>query len=1314
MICPPAPQPKSILRPPQVFNPVQRHVTFQQNTIELRINLQDFSNNHGPVTIDTIINDQCVTATVDNGAKASIISAHLAVGLPRINPNMPYRLSDFGNHTIMDSGLVILPITIGSHNISYPFFVVPSSPCPLLLGHDFQEHFLLSSNESLRCLMSPILGTIPYTSHPQRLFHSCENKEILQSLNSGVPLNFIDANYPGTTSDQLNGVSPRLPLSPSPPADSEAPEILPPPAAAEDPVLSPPSPPAAEDPALSPPMPVSAFSSQDFANIDLSKLKISPDISPQTRTKLLDLIMEFKHIFSWDPTKLGRTDRIHFDIDTGDNPPIRMQQYNHPEKIHNDIKTHVDKLLAQGLVRPIRGSWSSPCFFVPKKDDDGNLTSQRFTVDYRSLNRITKKVQWPQTRIDDIFQSLRGNKYFTSLDFCSGYYQVPMTREAQEKATFVTREGTFAPTVLPFGVSNGPARFAELLDIVLKGLKGEKKICQNFFDDIVSGGESEEEALAKLRLIFERISAEGLSLKPFKCDFLQREIVLLGFSLNEFGTKPDEKKLAGVAKLQPPTTGHKVKKMVAFFSYFRKYIPNFSRIVHPLQCLSSIRGKIHWKKEHQLAFDTVKERLLSRPVLRLFDPTLPTLLETDASTFGLGAGLFQFFDGEKHPVAFISRTLSAAEKRYPSIMLELTAICWALKRLRPLIYGVPISIATDCHGICWLLQGSKKELNSRLSSMVVCLMDYTIKEIRHVSGKKHECADFLSRYPTEHFDPSRDELDELPLLTIGSLNLLSSQGDDPELHQIISQLQLGHNAKINEHFTLKDDVLFNRNNQYNRLTLVIPSSLVPSILEECHDSPFSGHMGFTKTYDRVKQRYWFPGMRRKIMRYVATCTQCQFRKSPRTRPSGLFQCIKVPKNAFQRVQIDVAGLFPSSKSNKKYIITASCYLTKWLETEAVKSAQTEDIIKFLVKKIICRHGVPAILQSDKGTIFTSDLFSKLAAALGMKHSLSTAYHPQSQGQVERSHAVLNDCIQIYLQDSLKSHSDWDFWLPHITFAINSTKHSTTGFSPFELLYGREVVLPTEAAFIAEEYVTLQKFLSHVRSARTLAWDRIRHSQSVAKFYYDQKRQHVEFPIGSQVLHRKYIQKKGLASKLMQYWFGPYIISRKLSDVNYVITARMSNGRIISETTHVDKLKLYHPRSDDTTVSTISPELLDVSHAESLDPPQSAKLPDSADGDLFPPVPNVPSPDSSPPTIESPSAPLITIATYTPVSEPAPLTTAFDPDLPQLSPQPSFYESTLSQSSPPVLSLASPQLPLQTPAHDYNLRSRKKVTFKVGQ
>ncbi|OXA49407.1 Retrovirus-related Pol polyprotein from transposon opus [Folsomia candida] len=428
----PLPPLKSILRPssPSLDPAGPRHVTFNQNTIDLRINLQDFSANHGPVTIDTFINNQRITATVDNGAKASIITEALAVGLPRINPNLPYRLSDFGNHTIRDCGLVILPLKIAD---SLDTTGTTPSPKPLL----------------------PSLTISPAASGP----------------------------------------------SPPPPPPLPSALLSPPPAA-----LSPPPVAAAE---LSPP---------PFL-MDLTKLKINPNISPSTRAKLLSLITEFKHIFSWDPTKLGRTDRVEFDIDNGDHPPIRMQQFNHSEKIHRDIKSHVDKLLAQGIVRPIRGSWSSPCFFVPKKDDDDNLNSQRFTVDYRSLNRITKKIQWPQTRIDDIFQSLRGKKYFTSLDFTSGYYQVPMTPDAQEKATFVTREGTFAPTVLPFGVSNGPARFAELLDEVLSGLKGE--VCQNFFDDIVSAGATEEEALEKLRLIFERIAAEGLNLKPYKCDFLQ-------------------------------------------------------------------------------------------------------------------------------------------------------------------------------------------------------------------------------------------------------------------------------------------------------------------------------------------------------------------------------------------------------------------------------------------------------------------------------------------------------------------------------------------------------------------------------------------------------------------------------------------------------------------------------------------------------------------------------------------------------------------------------------------------------------------------
>ena len=929
------------------------------NLVSLPLNLsQILTDNHGPLTIEVKLFGQKIIATIDNGAKASIVSNQLVKGLPTI-PNTYFRLMDFGQNSINDYGIVILPLQLGDKELKYPFFVVKDPPCPLLLGHDFQESYLTITDEVQRSFSSFHFGTIPFSSKPQKLFQNIQEEQIQTALNNIQPVLDIDLCL-----GQSQLASDFTPLPPGPNLVN-----------------------------------ISPSSQLSVAKIDIGALKINPNLTATTKDAIIRLIMDFKHIFSWDPTHLGRTNRIEFEIDTGDHSPLRQQQFPHPQKIHDEIQIHVQKLLNQGLIIPYEGPWSSPCFFVPKKDDDGNLTAKRFTIDYRALNCITKKMQWPISRIEDIFQSLQGNKYFTILDFASGYYQIPMSQSAQEKAAFITREGTFAPTVLPFGVSNGPGYFARLLEQVLHGLKGT--ICQNYFDDLITAASTEDEALDKLKILFQRLSDENLTLKPYKCEFLQNSIRMLGFVISEHGTTIDDTKLTGVSKLKPPNTGHQAKQMVGFFSYFRKYIENFTRIIDPIKQLSQIQGKIKWQAEHQVALDSLKGILLSEPVLALFDPNRETVLRTDASILGLSGSLFQIYDGNERPVAFISRTLKSAEKNYHPSVLELTAICWALCRLRNLIYGMPITIRTDCHGICYFLHAQRKKLNPRLSRLAIDLTDYNITEIRHVNGKHHQCADFLSRFPTEEYDPAKDELKDLPLLTIGTINLQTSQSEDQKLAHILRCLEDGTNKRLTINFEQRNGVLYYRNVALNRLVLVIPSHLIPSVLEECHDCPFSGgHLGPSKTYQKVRQRYWFPKMRRLTMAYTKTCRSCQNRKIPRHRPYGLMQLIPVPKGAFQRIQIDISGPYPRSSRQNAYIITACCYLTKWLETRAIKAATTETVIKFLVEQIICRHGVPTIIQSDQGSIFTADLFQKLSQSLGIKQCLSTAFHQQSQGQIE--------------------------------------------------------------------------------------------------------------------------------------------------------------------------------------------------------------------------------------------------------------------------------------------------------------------------
>ncbi|OXA48991.1 Transposon Ty3-I Gag-Pol polyprotein [Folsomia candida] len=417
--------------------------------------------------------------------------------------------------------------------------------------------------------------------------------------------------------------------------------------------------------------------------------------------------------------------------------------------------------------------------------------------------------------------------------------------------------------------------------------------------------------------------------------------------------------------------------------------------------------------------------------------------------------------------------------------------------------------------------------------------DYDIIAIKHVNGAHKTCADFLSRYPTEEYDPPIDELQELPVLHIGLRPVRMEQLDDPKLAVMMEKLERGVDVP---NFAMKNGVLHHREFSTNRYALAIPQQWVAKTLLECDDSvSFGCHMGLAKTHWKLRQRYWFPKMRQIAKIYIKSCTPCQARKIPRSKPYGKMQKIRVNTTPFFRVQIDISGPYPVSSNRNVYIISACDYLTKWLETRAIKTADTKAVVKFIMEQIICRHSCPSIIQSDQGSVFTSAIFKELALSLGINHLLSTTYHPQTVGQIERSHQVLHDSIFMYLEDPLRSQKDWDKFLFQITFAINTSVHKVTGFSPFYMLYGREAVYPIEREVInGGEEETIGDYLSRIRTARLIASQRIRKMQNEYARRYDQHRQDHNFEIGDKVLYRKYPQSKGLNPKLFAFFYGRYV------------------------------------------------------------------------------------------------------------------------------------------------------------------------------
>jgi len=663
-------------------------------------------------------------------------------------------------------------------------------------------------------------------------------------------------------------------------------------------------------------------------------------------------------------------------------------------------------------------------------------------------------------------------------------------------------------------------------------------------------------------------------LKPSKCNFLYEEIKILGFIVNASGISTDPKQIEGVKNLPKPKTTKELQQQLGLFSYFRKLINNFAQIASPLQSVIGKDKKFEWTDKQESAFNTLKNELIKSPVLALFHPDRETILKTDASTCGLGAALFQIVNGIEKPVAYISRSLNLAEKNYTTTQLELLAISWSLTRLRNLIYGIPIKIYTDHHALCWLLRSTKNELSPKLCRMALTLAEYNIIGIFHISGIKHRVPDCLSRYPTTEFS-EKETLRELPILSIQTTNVVTMQENDPEIEVIKNKL-LNNEPRSTKKYSLIHGILYYRNVKANRDTLFIPQHMRTVIMTEFHEDPISGgHLGFFKTFQKIKQRYCWPKMKQQIGQHVQACHNCQTRIIQRHKPYGTMQFFEIPKEAFHRIQIDVMGPFTNSTKGNKYVVTAIDYLTKWIEAKAIKEATTENIAKFTVEQIICRHGCPKVINTDRGTTFTSELFQELNKFMGITHKVSTAYHPQTQGLVEKSHNTLTDCLSMYTSATLKN---WDSLLPHIVFAINCSIHETTRYSPFYLLYDREAVVPLESNILLSKHATLEEIIANMKDARIIAGNRIHSKQHQYRQLVNSKRLQKEFSIGDLVLVRKFIKKKRLSTKLMHYFYCPYTIKEKINDVNYLIEYT-NKKRVFRETVHVEKIKHYYERNE---------------------------------------------------------------------------------------------------------------------------------------
>ncbi|GKD80414.1 putative reverse transcriptase domain-containing protein [Tanacetum coccineum] len=587
--------------------------------------------------------------------------------------------------------------------------------------------------------------------------------------------------------------------------------------------------------------------------------------------------------------------------------------------------------------------------FVKKKDG-----SFRMCIDYRKHNKLIVKNRYPLPRIDDLFDQLQGSSVYSKIELRFGYHQLRVCDEDILKTAFRTRYGHYEFQVMPFGLSNAPAVFMDLMNRVCRPYLDKFVIV--FIDDILIYSKTKEEHDAHLRLILELLKKEELYAKFSKCDFWLSKVQFLGHVIDSEGIHVDPAKIESIKDWESPKTPTEIRQFLGLAGYYRRFIEGFSKIAKPMTKLTQKSVKFNWGEKEETAFQTLKQKLCSAPILALPEGSENFVVYCDASHKGLGAVLMQ----KEKVIAYASRQLKIHEKNYTTHDLELGAVVFALKMWRHYLYGTKCVVFTDHKSLQHILD--QKELNMRQRRWLELLSDYDC-ELRYHPGKANVVADALSRKSR----PKPLRVRAL-VMTIG-LNL----------HVQILNAQV--EARKEENYGTEDLRGMIKNLEpradgtlclKNRSWIPCFGNLRALIMHESHKSKYSIHPRSNKMYQELKKLYWWPNMKAEIATYVSKCMTCAKVKAECQKPSGLLVQPKIPEWKWENITMDFMTKLPKTASGQDMIWVIVDQLTKSAHfLPAKENDSMENLTRHYLKEVVSRHGVPVSIISDRDDRFVS-------------------------------------------------------------------------------------------------------------------------------------------------------------------------------------------------------------------------------------------------------------------------------------------------------------------------------------------------------
>lgn len=881
------------------------------------------------------------------------------------------------------------------------------------------------------------------------------------------------------------------------------------------------------------------INSESLTPFTIDEVNINPNLTLQQRQNVLNLINLYRDCFAQTLSELGCTNVTEMNIELDDTTPVAYRPYRLSHSERAIVREMVQELLDNDIAEESNSTYASPIILVKKKTG-----GYRLCVDFRALNRKTRKDHFPMPRIDDQLDMLNGNKYFTSLDLASGYYQIRLNSDCKYLTAFVTPDGLYQFKKMPFGLVNSPAVFQRTINQVLGNSRFNSALA--YMDDILIPGKNFNEEFDRLENTFKLLRKAKLTLNVQKCYFFQEQIEYLGYEIDRHGIRPGKDKISAVERFPVPSNVHEVRQFIGLASYFRKFIRNFASIARPLTDLTRKGVSWCWDTHQQKSFVELKEALVQRPVLGIYDPKNETYLHTDASKYGLGGILLQKGNSTDliRPIAYFSRKTSPDEQNYHAYELETLAFVASLQRFRVYLLGTRFTLVTDCSALRATF--SKRDLIPRIARWWIAVQEFDF-DIQYKPGHTMSHVDALSRNPLPYEPDALYETVPTVLRITPEDWLLTLQLQDNELLRIRKVLEDNEYSDIKKNYVLKNNKLFRKIG--DEVKWVVPKMARFHLCKLNHDD--IGHFSVDKTIDKISKDFWFPKMKRFIRKYVRSCLECAYSKEPAGPKEGLLHPIHKVNKPFDTVHIDHLGPFVRSTNGHSYLLVLVDGFTKFCILTPLRGLKSSLTIRAL-DHTFCIFGYPNRLISDQGTSFTSHEFKKYCDDSKINHILNAVASPRANGQVERYNRTVLDALTAYTDKLGEKH--WDRVLGKLQWGLNNTLNKGIGKTPAEALFAIPMVSRGDNMF--NSILNETRHLGDVEQIRDKISEHINKNQQAQKIRYDKtKIKARQYNLGDLVkILKPTPSNDGNSKKLLPKFTGPLRVTKVLENDRYEVSS----------------------------------------------------------------------------------------------------------------------------------------------------------------